>query len=1003
MKKSLSCGLLVMAALGGVAQEVIKCGGGSYASYTPWEKAKPANGSRGGDQSRFMQTRPLYLTPKEGEPLPTNDWWTRALVDRWTGKLWSYPALTVCDASGVTVSFPSYWIDNGTEMKAKSSLLVSAAGLAPETADVDGWSDFAVNIIQRDGARSMKTTLVHGSPFVWIETTGCTPGLAASGEAEVKREKRGSGQLYRIGDDAYGVWKGRSETGGWVAIGLLPRADDFETLEPYATAIIRDTRVDWRYDEKTATLTTTWNVKTEDLRGKVKDPVALQGFQPHHLKRTVPSFKTLDGLVWQTPRGKQRVVAGNSLAIDYAFPGMLPYWAAPAARGKEKDGKGRYDVTRMKHLLEVYVSEGGFGGDTYWGGKGLLQMAMAMMAARELGEERLYQRAHDKLRTQFENWLSWTPGEKNFYFSYVPRWGGLVGENTSYDSDTFNDHHFHYGYFTYSGALLCLVDEDFKEKYGPMLTLIAKDYANWDRTDKRFPLFRTFDPWAGHSFAGGMGGGDGNGQESSSEAMQGWGGLYLLGLALGDDAMRDAGIFGYVSEARGTAEYWFDRDRENIDYTKYKHPYNSNLTCHGVGWWTYFSGDPVWMHSIQWLPNTPALDYLSEDLKFAKWDWETMWKTKQVTGWEKELGDASLGNVLLSYLQRSDPKAAAEIFDTLAEGNRGVYKNADTAHLTYWATHSHLAWGELDFGVRADYPCARAYLKDGKRTLMAYNPDGKVRKVTFFDEGGKTVGTLDARPRQLTVSGERSVALAPLKDTKDLYEPPAYPPWEPGKLHLDMIKVPERFEAIVGEPIKLDFAAYDQYGDEMSTANIKVAVFAGPKGATIKKGMFTAKKPGEYMVRFGSGEARAECRVKVQTLEQVNLARLAKVTASSEENQGLLAKFAADGDMKTRWGSGHKNGEWIRFDFGRPRSVASAEIYWENARADHYKIEISNDGVEWKTAVDVPHAKDRREDVSWNPTPARYLRLVGVTRNTPYGVSIFEIDLRTIPADPLGM
>ena len=106
--------------------------------------------------------------------------------------------------------------------------------------------------------------------------------------------------------------------------------------------------------------------------------------------------------------------------------------------------------------------------------------------------------------------------------------------------------------------------------------------------------------------------GNGNGQESTSEAMQGWGGMYLLALALGDDAMRDAAIFGYVSEARGTAEYWFDRDRENIDYTKYKHPYNSNLTCHGVGWWTWFSGDPVWMHSIQWLPNTPALDYLSE-------------------------------------------------------------------------------------------------------------------------------------------------------------------------------------------------------------------------------------------------------------------------------------------------------------------------------------------------------------------------------------------------------
>ncbi len=105
-----------------------------------------------------------------------------------------------------------------------------------------------------------------------------------------------------------------------------------------------------------------------------------------------------------------------------------------------------------------------------------------------------YQKAHDRLRAQFEDWLTWTPGEERFYFSYVPRWGGLVGEATSYDSETFNDHHFHYGYFTYSGALLCLVDEDLRQKFGPMLRLIAGDYANWNRADRRFPFFRTFDP-----------------------------------------------------------------------------------------------------------------------------------------------------------------------------------------------------------------------------------------------------------------------------------------------------------------------------------------------------------------------------------------------------------------------------------------------------------------------------------------------------------------------------
>jgi hypothetical protein len=97
---------------------------------------------------------------------------------------------------------------------------------------------------------------------------------------------------------------------------------------------------------------------------------------------------------------------------------------------------------------------------------------------------------------------------------------------------------------------------------------LAKDYANWDHADTDYPFFRTFDPWAGHSFAGGMGDGNGNGQESSSEAMQGWGGMYLLGVALDDKEMRDAGLFGWVSEARGVAEYWFDRHTDaSADYT----------------------------------------------------------------------------------------------------------------------------------------------------------------------------------------------------------------------------------------------------------------------------------------------------------------------------------------------------------------------------------------------------------------------------------------------------
>ena len=556
---------LSAAAWTGSAQEMLREGDASYASYTPWSKARTfdADGKvvRRGDQSRIMQNRPLYLVDKKSFPLPTNDWWTDALVSRWTGNLWSYPAKVVIGASGVRVAFPTYWIDNGTEVKERSAVVVGAKGaFNPDATLVESWHDWDVEMVLRDGAKSMRTTLVHGSPFTWIEYSGVKVAVTPeNGPGEVV-DKSAGGYVLKVGDDHYGVWEdGRS----YVVIGLLPSRADFSRLAPYATAIIRSTRVDWKYDEKTAELTTTWNVMTEDLTGKAKNPIALQGFQPHHLRRTKPQFKTLDGISWLTPRGEQRIAAGNSLSIVYAFPGLLPCWAAPAAGDSEKSP---YRADLFRRLLADYAERGNFGGDTYWGGKGLFQMAGAMMAAREIGDAATFAKARERLRAQFEDWLTWTPGEDKFYFSYIPRWGGLVGENTSYDSDAFNDHHFHYGYFTWSGALLCLVDEDFKSRFGGMLKLIAKDYANWDRTDKRFPLFRTFDPWAGHSFAGGIGDGAGNGQESSSEAMQGWGGLYLLGLALGDDDMRDAGIFGYVSEARGTAEYWFDRDRKNIDY-----------------------------------------------------------------------------------------------------------------------------------------------------------------------------------------------------------------------------------------------------------------------------------------------------------------------------------------------------------------------------------------------------------------------------------------------------
>ena len=408
--------------------------------------------------------------------------------------------------------------------------------------------------------------------------------------------------------------------------------------------------------------------------------------------------------------------------------------------------KEDFSATRMAELNADYAKRGTFGGDTYWGGKGLTQMAHYMTFALQMGDTATFRMAKQRLKDVLIDWYTYTPGEPRFYFARFPRFGAMVGFDTSYDSETFNDHHFHYGYFVYASAVLCMLDDDFRTQFGPMVREVARDYANWQRSADE-PWFRTLDPYCGHSFAGGMGNeGNGNGQESTSEAIQGWGGVWMLGAALQDQAMLEAGIMGYTLETRATAEYWFDRKRRNIDFTKYKHPYCCNLTMQGVGWWTWFSGDPVWMHSIQWLPISPILtNHFSEDLAFTRWDYTEMYAAKEVGNYEAEtngLGDESgLGNVCLSYLSLFNADSAARVWNRMDQMGKALAKNPDTGGITYWLAHSHKALGEKRYDIFANHPLACAYTDtlSGRTTYAVYNVGATSLSVHFFGAVDTTV------------------------------------------------------------------------------------------------------------------------------------------------------------------------------------------------------------------------------------------------------------------------
>jgi endoglucanase Acf2 len=187
--------------------------------------------------------------------------------------------------------------------------------------------------------------------------------------------------------------------------------------------------------------------------------------------------------------------------------------------------------------------------------------------------------------------------------------GGLVGQKPAYGSDEFNDHHFHYGYLLYAVGAMALEDSTLVSRYRTVTDLLALDVASPDDTEK-FPQRRTFDDYAGHSWASGTSPfADGNNQESSSEAVNAWAGLSLWAQASDNQALAREATWMLSLETRTALDYWV--------YPKPVPGFTSPVV--GMVWGgkhdhaTFFDPSPAAILGIQLIPFGPTMDYLQAD------------------------------------------------------------------------------------------------------------------------------------------------------------------------------------------------------------------------------------------------------------------------------------------------------------------------------------------------------------------------------------------------------
>lgn len=106
------------------------------------------------------------------------------------------------------------------------------------------------------------------------------------------------------------------------------------------------------------------------------------------------------------------------------------------------------------------------------------------------------------------------------------------------------------------------------------------------------------------------------------------------------------------------------------------------------------------------------------------------------------------------------------------------------------------------------------------------------------------------------------------------------------------------------------------------------------------------------------------------------------------------ASNATDGNGGTRWESAQSDPQEIIVDLGAVYTVKEIAAIWETANAKDYTVEVSTDGITFKTVAMVNDAAtgERNDSIVFTDTvQARQIKIYGTARNTGYGYSIWEM------------
>ncbi|KAF2274098.1 endo-1,3(4)-beta-glucanase 1 precursor [Westerdykella ornata] len=576
----------------------------------------------------------------------------------------------------------------------RQSLMLSARELGDQTTlTTDTHLPFSVNVNLNSGRPSQEPLvtfpLVQGMSFITAGYRNATPMIQCPGEGCKSISEAivvGKSVKYRIADADGRKWVAyvnpRSTINydatafttvdkntfvgppgfvGTIQLAKNPLGDEGEAIYDKASgAFVCEANV-------TAVVSGDGAVYTFSYT-KVGSSPLLMFMLPHHIESVEPSAagRVTKLQLRTTTKGMATAVWGDSLSfvepnvpLNMGFgpwteaPGNQPNFSQPVRDMINQAAE--YDLSNV--MREKVPDE-----SMYYAGKMLARFATICWTLKEVVNNPVWKTGLDKLKQEMARYVN---NQQRFPLFYDDVWKGLVSNagfsdpGADFGNTYYNDHHFHYGYFVYAAAVIGYLDPEWlvRGDNKAWVNSLVKDFAESDYNGSRYPFFRSFDWYHGHSWAKGLfESADGKDEESSSEDGFASYAVKMWGKVTGDANMEERGNLMLAIQARSFRNYFY-MTSDNIN-----HPprfVNNSVTGilfeNKVDHTTYFGASPQFVHGIHMLPLSPASIYLRSK-PFVAQEWNRFFSDGR---WKV---DGGWRGILMANLALVDPRASWEFF-----------------------------------------------------------------------------------------------------------------------------------------------------------------------------------------------------------------------------------------------------------------------------------------------------------------------------------------------------